>query len=98
MPLVGTKIKPRKKDDLAWVSDNFNKEGLARTFENAGVMINGVYYTYKSVPDYHGKYMTLNDIVLTEKDGALRDLSLMTVVSFPTGAMLRFSILTIRSI
>ena len=73
MPLLGTKIKPRKKDDLAWVSDNFNKEGLARTFENAGVMIDGVYYTYKSIPDYHGKYMTLNDIVLTEKDGALRD-------------------------
>lgn len=62
--LQGKKIKGKKDKDLADVSQNFNKEHpLLRAFESAGVMIDGTYYTYKVIPNYHGKYMTLGDIV-----------------------------------
>lgn len=62
--LLGTKIKGKKDKDLADVSLNFNKEHpTSRVFETAGVMTNGTYYTYKVVPKYKGKRMTLGDIV-----------------------------------
>ncbi len=58
---------------MASVSEEFNKGGSGRMFENSGLMIDGKYITYKTVPDYKGKYMTLADVVLTEKDGDLRN-------------------------
>ncbi len=32
-------------------------------FENSGVMIDGVVYTVKTVPNYHGKQITLGDVM-----------------------------------
>ena len=32
-------------------------------FENSGIMKNGVIYTMKTVPDYHGKQITLGDVM-----------------------------------
>lgn len=44
--------------DIGSISDSF-KFG----FENAGVMHDGVIYTVKTMPDYHGDYITLGDIM-----------------------------------
>lgn len=71
--IIEHSIKRRRSDDLASVSEEFNKGGSGRMFENSGLMIDGKYITYKTVPDYKGKYMTLADVVLTEKDGDLRN-------------------------
>ena len=62
--LQGTRIKKRRNWDLADVSDNFNVEtpGMRR-FENAGVMVDGVFYTTKVEPQYDGPRTTLGDIV-----------------------------------
>lgn len=70
--LVCHKIKARANSDLSWVSDNFNKDGKGRAFENAGLMIDGAYYTYKSAPNYTGTYTTLGDIVLGADEPELR--------------------------
>lgn len=70
--LVARKIKDNAKSDLAWVSENFNKSGKERAFENAGLMMDGKYYTYKSIPNYTGKYTTLGDIVLGADEPELR--------------------------
>ena len=34
-------------------------------FENSGIMKNGIIYTIKTVPDYHGKQITLGDVMET---------------------------------
>lgn len=70
--LVAQKIKDNSKSDLAWVSENFNKGSKGRAFENAGLMMDGKYYTYKSIPNYTGTYMTLGDIVLGADEPELR--------------------------
>lgn len=66
-------IKLHKTDDLANISEDFNKEKANRVFQNAGVMIDGTYITYKSEPNYQGYHATLADIVLSENDGELRE-------------------------
>lgn len=76
-PFEGTtlhcsKIKEKASNDLAWVSDNFNKEGKDRMFLNAGLMIDGRYYTYKTIPEYSGPFTTLGDIVLGADEPRLR--------------------------
>lgn len=38
-------------------------EQFSFTFENAGIMKNGVIYTVKTTPNYHGKQITLGDIM-----------------------------------
>ena len=64
VPLIENKIKGKGDKDLADVSQNFNKAHPSfRAFETAGVMIDGKYITYKVVPKYSGKYITLGDIV-----------------------------------
>ena len=32
-------------------------------FENSGIMKNGIIYTMKTAPDYHGKQITLGDVM-----------------------------------
>lgn len=62
--LQGTRIKKKRNWDLADVSDNFNKETPdLRMFQNAGVMVDGVFYTTKVEPVYDGPRITLGDIV-----------------------------------
>ncbi|MBL8003538.1 MAG: DNA (cytosine-5-)-methyltransferase [Candidatus Kapabacteria bacterium] len=49
--------------DLVSTSENFNKGGVNTQFENSGIMINGTVTTLKSIPNYHGSYTVLGDIL-----------------------------------
>lgn len=60
-------------NDLVWVTNNFNKEGKDGQFMSAGVLYDNTYITFKAVPKYDGNRQTLGDIVLSEKDGSLRE-------------------------
>ncbi len=56
-----TKIKIKElPSEVGEVSETFQC-----AFENAGIMKNGVIYTMKTVPDYHGKQITLGDVMET---------------------------------
>ncbi|MFA7231825.1 MAG: DNA (cytosine-5-)-methyltransferase [Victivallaceae bacterium] len=51
------------------VSDEFSKEMPSKSpFEIAGVMLDGVVYTAKVVPDYKGKTKTLADILVDDEN------------------------------
>jgi len=52
--------------DIAQVSDEFNKGKAASPFRNSGVMCDGTVFTMDTQPDYHGRYITLGDILLDE--------------------------------
>ena len=54
---ISKKILPK---ELGEVSDDF-----IFSFENSGIMKDGIIYTLKTVPDYHGKQITLGDIMET---------------------------------
>ena len=60
----------RKLDsDLVNLSNNFNRKNVVpNPFENAGIVINGLVYTYKVIPDYSGPYTTLGDILVKDGD------------------------------
>lgn len=68
LPLVGSSIKSSPEKDLADVSVEFNAKNRDRFFDNAGIMIDGIYYSCKTEPDYHGTYTTLGDIIVKGKD------------------------------
>ena len=62
--LQGHRILGENDTDLADVSQHFNqKTPDLRAFENAGVMVNGVYYTCKVEAQYDGHRTTLGEIV-----------------------------------
>ena len=62
--IEGQAIKQTPEWDLADISDHFNEETpQKRVFENAGTMVNGVFYTAKVRPRYDGPIITLGDIV-----------------------------------
>ena len=46
--------------EVGEVSDTFQC-----AFENSGIMKNGIIYTLKTVPNYHGKQITLGDVMET---------------------------------
>ena len=68
MPLSGISIKSDASKDLADISVEFNAKNKEKYFENAGVMVDGVFYTYRTEPDYHGPYTTLGDVVVKGED------------------------------
>lgn len=68
LPLFPFKIKAKEEYNLADVSATFNKNGKNRVFENAGVMIDGSFYTAKVTSNYNGDYVTLGDVLATGKD------------------------------
>ena len=68
LPLNGINIKADTTKDLADISVEFNARNKERYFENAGVMIEGEFYSYKTTPHYDGPYTTLNDIVVRDGD------------------------------
>lgn len=68
LPLSPIPLKSSPDKDLADLSSEFNSKNKERYFENAGVMIDGEFYTYRTEPDYHGPYTTLNDIIVKGKD------------------------------
>ena len=63
-PLQGHRIMGENDADLADVSQLFNQDTPdKRVFENAGVMVNGVFYTCKVEANYEGHRTTLEEIV-----------------------------------
>ncbi len=54
-------------DDLADVSDNFNKGKKESPFKNSGVMANGKVYTLDTLSKYEGPYLTLGDVLVDER-------------------------------
>lgn len=55
------------KQDIVWVSENFNRKDSKLVFENTGVMISGIAYTAKTVPFFKGKSQLLKHVVLKGK-------------------------------
>ncbi len=55
-------------NDIFKISKDFNKGGKKSLFEISGAMINGEVVTIKTKPKYKGKYITLRDILVPEKD------------------------------
>ncbi len=51
------------KGDIVDISANFNKESPTAQFENAGLMINSQVITIKTLPEYTGKRVVLQDIM-----------------------------------
>jgi len=51
------------KGDIVSISENFNKNGGTRLFENSGVMINGLVTTIKTKPNYDGNFTILGDLI-----------------------------------
>ncbi len=71
LPIQGIRLKENVSWDLADLSQEFNKRGKKSPFLNAGIMIDGVFYTYKTTPLYNGPYSMLGDILATGKDREL---------------------------
>ena len=58
-------------EDLADLSQNFNKSNNVRPFANAGLMINGNVWSIKVEPNYSGPFTFLGDILATDSDRQL---------------------------
>ncbi len=54
-----------ENEDLADLSQNFNKNNKLHPFSNTGIMINGWVWTTKTTPHYEGHYTMLGDILAT---------------------------------
>ena len=49
--------------DLVEISENFNKKAALSPFLNTGLLIEGEFYTLKTVPKYNGSNIVLKDIL-----------------------------------
>lgn len=58
-------------EDLAELSESFNKSNKLRPFANAGVMLGGRVWTAKVEPQYAGRRMTLGDVLVSGDDHRL---------------------------
>ena len=59
-------LSPRKLQltgDMVAITQNFNKAGAKKVFENTGLMINGAITTLKTIPNYDGPYTLLKDVL-----------------------------------
>ena len=54
-------------ENIAEVSENFNKGKKESPFKNSGVMCNGVVYTLDSLPVYTGHYITLGEVLVNDE-------------------------------
>lgn len=54
-------------DNIADVSENFNKNKKESPFKNTGVMCGGQVYTLDTLPVYTGYHLTLGDILVKEE-------------------------------
>lgn len=61
-------LKSNKDKDLADLSLEFNKNNKAKPFENCGLMIDGEYYTYKTIPNYIGESILLENVLVKGDD------------------------------
>ena len=71
LPLSPIRLKEDPKWDLADLSAEFNKQGKGSPFQTAGLMVDGVFYTYKVTPRYNGEYTLLGDVLAIGKDREL---------------------------
>jgi DNA (cytosine-5)-methyltransferase 1 len=53
----------RLKNDIVWISENFNKQQINGIFENSGVMIDGVVTTAKTLPIHSSRPTVLGDLI-----------------------------------
>ena len=67
-PLVAKTLKRAKDDDLASLSESFNQTNVDRPFANAGLMMNGKFWTCRTEPNYDGYCTTLGDILVTGEE------------------------------
>ena len=51
------------KGDIVSISENFNINSISTTFENAGLMLNGLVTTQKTQPNYNGNFTVLKDLI-----------------------------------
>jgi DNA (cytosine-5)-methyltransferase 1 len=51
------------KGDIVSISENFNKKGDTRPFENSGLMLDGIVTTIKTHPDYDGHFRFLRALI-----------------------------------
>lgn len=56
------------KGELAEVSDTFNKGKKVSPFKNAGLMVDRMVSTVKTMPHYDGPYVTLGDVLVPESE------------------------------
>lgn len=56
----------RLDDEADVISQNFNLGSGKSPFLNAGVYIDGVVHTYKTIPSYSGEKKNLGDVILTD--------------------------------
>lgn len=56
------------KGKLDEVSANFNTKKPLYSFENTGMMINRKVYTIRTEADYSGRFLTLGELLVSEKD------------------------------
>lgn len=73
--IFGLEISPfqlkNNNEDLADLSQNFNKNNTLRPFSNAGVMVDGNVWSIKVEPNYSGPFTLLGDILAADKDREL---------------------------
>ncbi len=65
-PVSGTTTNKQNfelKGDLVALTNEFNKEGKLSPFQNTGIMVDGKILTLKTIPNYDGPKVVLNDIL-----------------------------------
>jgi len=67
-PLKASSLYAENRRSLEDISADFNSKGMKRPFENAGVMKDGEYWTFKTVPNFLGKQITLGDLIVRGDD------------------------------
>jgi len=55
------------KGDIVSISENFNKKEKTGSFENSGIMIEGVVTTVKTQPNFDGEQVVLKGIILKDE-------------------------------
>ena len=64
-PVMDVDTKKVKMEELPKEIGDLS-EHFSFLFENTGIMKDGIIYTAKTIPDYHGKQITLGDIMETD--------------------------------
>lgn len=54
-----------RKDRLVDITENFNKSNTDKPFENSGVMVKGIAYSFPTIADCSDKPVTIRDIMVT---------------------------------
>ena len=68
LPIYPIPLKSEPNWDMVDLSVGFNKKGLNSPFQNAGVMMDGKFYTHKVTPSYRGEYVVLGDVLAYGED------------------------------